>query len=408
MWNRYQNKISVVVVLVILLNLFIFDLSSAAIGDEADFQKIKEQIAERQKKMAELDRQQRVYEETLKIKRQQISSLKNQLSILQDSMLKMELQLKSTKLELETTNLEIQDVQIQIKQQESKIVSQQIKLAGAIQAIDQNQRKSNYLEILAVSGKLADFFQGASQLRKLSTGLSSALQELKNLRGELTEKSNLLNSRQQQLNNLQNRIASYQDRLSLTSATKSDLLSQTKNQEGKFQALLIAAKREQAQINADIQDLEVQARRKLSQGNNSLPSDSGFIWPITSRIITAYFHDPDYPYRNIFEHPAVDIATGHGTAIRAARSGYVARVQYDGTTKYAYIMLVHSGGISTVYGHISKPLVKEDSYVVQGETIALSGATRGTVGAGNLTTGPHLHFEVRLNGIPVDPLQYLP
>jgi murein DD-endopeptidase MepM/ murein hydrolase activator NlpD len=70
-------------------------------------------------------------------------------------------------------------------------------------------------------------------------------------------------------------------------------------------------------------------------------------------------------------------------------------------------MLIHGDNISTVYGHISKPLVSEDDYVVQGQAIALSGGMPGTVGSG-LTTGPHLHFEVRQDGVPVDPLEYLP
>ena len=71
-------------------------------------------------------------------------------------------------------------------------------------------------------------------------------------------------------------------------------------------------------------------------------------------------------------------------------------------------MIIHGDGLSTVYGHISKALVSQEDYVAQGQAIALSGGLPGTTGAGRLTSGPHLHFEVRKDGIPVDPASFLP
>ncbi|MFH2104616.1 MAG: M23 family metallopeptidase, partial [Parcubacteria group bacterium] len=106
-------------------------------------------------------------------------------------------------------------------------------------------------------------------------------------------------------------------------------------------------------------------------------------------------------------HYAIDVPTPQGTPMYAPADGYVVRYR-DAGYGYSYIMLMHANDLSTVYGHTSASFVSAGQYVTEGQVIGLSGGTPGTKGAGLMTTGPHLHLEVRVNGVPVDPLRYLP
>ena len=376
---------------------------------DPEIKRLRDEIQANQDHLDDLQKQQKVYEENLKIKRQEINSLQNQLGILDDSISKLEIETRATEVRINQTKLEIEDVRLQLKLKEKEISVQKQRMSEVIRLVDKQDRKKNSLEILVIQGTLSDFLNEVSKLKTLENSLIEQLKEFNGNKEDLQYKNDLLISRQDRLNELSDQLLAQQESRNRDKQVKVAIISQTRGQEASYQNLLAQAQAEQAQIESEIQGLEVEARKRILETDGQLPSDEDFIWPVPSRKVTAYFHDPDYPFRYIFEHPAIDIgSTPQGTSVRAAKSGYVARIKYDGTTSYAYIMLVHTGGVSTVYGHISKPLVEEDSFVVQGQVIGLSGGGPGTAGSGNLTTGPHLHFEVRLNGIPVDPLQYLP
>ena len=99
-------------------------------------------------------------------------------------------------------------------------------------------------------------------------------------------------------------------------------------------------------------------------------------------------------------HTGMDLAVPTGTAVRAALPGRVTVAKYDSSYGY-YVMIDHGGGLSTLYGHNSKLLVQAGQTVQTGDVISLSGST-------GRSTGPHLHFEVRVNGQRTNPRSYLP
>ncbi len=129
----------------------------------------------------------------------------------------------------------------------------------------------------------------------------------------------------------------------------------------------------------------------VKRGTKSRPS---YMYPCTNWPITSRFG-----YRWGRLHAGTDVGVMTGTTVRASRAGQVTVAGWLGGYGNC-VMIDHGDGVTTVYGHLSEITVSVGEYVDQGERIALSGNT-------GRSTGPHLHFEIRINGTPVDPEPYL-
>lgn len=129
--------------------------------------------------------------------------------------------------------------------------------------------------------------------------------------------------------------------------------------------------------------------RSIYASTSGAPSANNFLWPANSKRITQYYS---------WRHLAIDIGAQASTPIYASRAG---RVEYAAwSTGYGYNIIVNHGGVKTLYAHASKLYVKHGDQVEQGEII-------GAVGSTGWSTGPHLHFEIIINGSKVNPLSYL-
>jgi murein DD-endopeptidase MepM/ murein hydrolase activator NlpD len=135
--------------------------------------------------------------------------------------------------------------------------------------------------------------------------------------------------------------------------------------------------------------------------DNSDNASTSFTWPVpASKRITSYFGNRNQPTAGASTyHKGIDIGASTGTEIVAASSGTVVTAAYSGSAGN-YVMISHGNSTYTVYMHCSKLLVSVGQQVSRGETIALVGST-------GVSTGPHLHFGVSVNGSYVNPLNYV-
>ncbi len=168
-------------------------------------------------------------------------------------------------------------------------------------------------------------------------------------------------------------------------------------------ARLIEQKRYQEQVAAMEAERQKQAQQNQSQyqdaGNVAPSSSGGMIWPVSGEITSPFGWRTHPIFGSQIFHSGLDIGADYGVPIVAAQSGVVIEAGWIGGYGNT-VMIDHGGGVVTLYGHNQSLAVDVGQSVSQGQVISYCGST------GN-STGPHCHFEVRLNGEPVSPYNYL-
>ena len=275
-----------------------------------------------------------------------------------------------------------------------------------IKVIYKNDNRS-ILEAFLLNDSLSDFLDEIKYTESIQNGLASMLdeyntkkEELKNKNVELAQKKIDLENQKVTLEDEKDNLINEQQRLAL-------LISQTNDEEKKFQDMMNKAIADQKAMEQEIEDLQKEildnnikfadAKRKEDIEKKLLEmggavSNNSLSWPVPMNTITTYFHDPDYPFKDVIgEHPAIDIRAKQGTPVKAPAPGYVIKVKDGGATGYSYIMIMHTNDIATVYGHVSKISVSEDQYVSEGDIIGIL-VVRQEPWSWSITTGIHLHF----------------
>jgi murein DD-endopeptidase MepM/ murein hydrolase activator NlpD len=174
---------------------------------------------------------------------------------------------------------------------------------------------------------------------------------------------------------------------------KETLVAQVRSRKREFEAQIVQLKAESNAITAFL--------RGVQRGQGRAISGKGiFASPIPGAAITSGFGSRVHPiYGDVRMHTGIDFRASTGTPVRAAGAGKIVYAGWRGG--YGNTVIIdHGNSLATLYGHLSSIAVGVGQTVSKGQLIARAGST-------GLSTGPHLHFEVRVNGVPVNPLLYL-
>jgi murein DD-endopeptidase MepM/ murein hydrolase activator NlpD len=368
---------------------------------------LNSQVKQKEQRIKEIDGVIGKYRSRIEEQNAAQASLQNQLALLENRILEKQLAIERTRSQIDLATLELQRLKVQITSEEQRLQRRREALAGVIAEL-QDAQSVGLLESFVARQSLSEFFTRLDELSRVEGDLTDATEAVRQLKAGLEQKQKETEQYRASLQDQQTELQKEQDQLEIDQGAKSSLLAETQDQETEFQRILFELRQQKQEEADNAAALESRLKDKLDSIDKALArGDILLNWPITpSRGISARFHDPSYPFRKLFEHPGIDLPTSVGTPVKAAAGGYVA-FNRTGKQYGNYIMVIHPGGVSTVYAHLTRFVAKPDTYVERGDIIGYSGGKPGDPGAG-LSTGPHLHFEVRQNGIPVNPSQFLP
>lgn len=251
---------------------------------------------------------------------------------------------------------------------------------------------SNYIDILLQSKSFSDFLNKYEIVKQIAEYDNNMFEKLENTRKGIedtkTQLENIKAEKVQKVNSLNASKSSLNAKVS----EKSKLVSEVNKSIAELEAQYKKEDQAEAQLRAQILQL---------QNSNTAYYGGTMLWPCPStRNITSPYGSRYHPVLkyNRF-HAGIDIGAGMGADVIAANGGVVIKSEYN--SSYGnYVVIDHGGGISTLYAHGSARLVSKGQKVTAGQSVLKVGST-------GISTGPHLHFEVLVNGSAKNPLNYV-
>lgn len=381
---KWQLVLKWLILIILILSLF-----KIPIGQAGLIENLKLEIEKKQKEIEELEKQANAYKETITAKQKEGKNLKNQIAILNGQIKKLETDIRITQSKISGVSLKIQELGLSIEEQKREITKQKQALAEIIQAIAEDDEETP-LELILKNDNFSDFLNQIEYTELLQSQIQLKLESIQLLKTQLEKEKGSQEEKRNELDDLRAQLKGQNLVLGNQKGDKEELLQTTKNQESRYQNLLKEVEKKRQEIQREIYELE--AKLQLAIDPNSIPGPRPGIlaWPTQGRITQGYGPTSSTGFvNNVYNfHNGLDVASGLGTSVRAARDGLVRGIGDDG--KYAYgkwLAVEHNNGLTTLYGHLSAYAVSFGQPVKQGQIIGYEGTT-------GFSTGPHLHFTV--------------
>jgi murein DD-endopeptidase MepM/ murein hydrolase activator NlpD len=304
-----------------------------------------------------------------------------------------DLQVTSTK--VEATNLTIEQLSLNISDKEWKIISNRQALSETLKQVNQSDSTS-LLETLLRYPTISAFSTEIQTISQFQTNVRDQLFALQNLKVGLEKNKQDTEKQKQALIDLKNQLADQKTVIEINKNEKAKILNETKSKESNYKKVITDKEAKKKAFEAELKTYESQL--KIAIDPKSIPNaGSGVLaWPLDEHVVTQAFGHTDFSKTvtvyNGNGHNGIDLRASIGTPVKSAADGVIVGTGDTDTTcpgaSYGrWILIKHTNGLSTLYGHLSVIKVNPGQSVGRGEVIGYSGFT-------GYATGPHLHFTV--------------
>ena len=267
----------------------------------------------------------------------------------------------------------------------------------------------SYLDVVIGSKDFSDFANRLEVLKRIIDSDITLINEIKKERAEIEAHKQKLEADRAKLVELEKAALAKQAEIEQKKAERNVVLQKAQNDRATAMQAIEELNASSAQVSAMLKErqaVRAAAAAAAAQSSGGQGASDNWVqgtgqlgWPVSGEITSPYGYRVHPIWGTTIYHSGIDIGVDEGTPVHAADGGVVVWSGWMGGYGYA-VVIDHGNGLSTLYGHNSELAVDEGQSVAKGQVISYAGST------GN-STGPHVHFEVRVNGDPVDPMGYL-
>ncbi|TSC92013.1 MAG: peptidase M23 [Parcubacteria group bacterium Licking1014_17] len=354
-----------------------------------------QKILELRKQIEELTKQGETYKKNINQKQKEANTLQREIGLIKENILRLENQINITSKQIDTTKLNIQQIEGNITSAQKNIEFQKSAIAKLLGFVYQRDRMG-LVAIMMSNPKLSDFTDQAQQVMNLNENLVALVAQLQDVKTRMESDKKELDKKKSDLENLSLTQGAQKDSLAYTSESKDKLLTVTKGQEVKYQAMLSEIEQKEAAFYEELKNAEAEAQKSgifivhITAPSVPRAGTKLFAMPYDDYYMTQGYGMTSYARRGAYggaPHNGVDITSGPGSGIKSIGGGVILASGYnDGFGNWVAVR--HDNDMVSIYGHM-----RVQSGLAVGTRVD-SSSIIGYEGSTGNSTGSHLHLSL--------------